>query len=66
METKELKEGQQVTIMIPFTYNIGEIGFHSNKVLSSIKDCKDEVLAEIEAGVLSEDEPFLIVDELFS
>tara|TARA_R110000803_G_scaffold118410_4_gene186785 strand:- start:918 stop:1103 length:186 start_codon:yes stop_codon:yes gene_type:complete len=45
----ELKEGQEVTINIPFTYTIGEEGYHTNKVLRTVQDCKDEVLAEMES-----------------
>jgi hypothetical protein len=54
-----LKEGTQVTINIPFTYTIGEEGYHSGKLLKTIKDCEDEVRAEIEAGVINEDEVML-------
>ena len=56
-----LKNGQVVIINIPFSYTIGEYGFHSGKKLLTIEDCKDEVLAEIEAGVLSETDVFLEV-----
>ncbi len=55
----KLKEGQTVTINIPFTYTIGEEGYRTGKVLETIEDCKNEVLAEIEAGVLSESEVFM-------
>lgn len=58
---EKLKDGQTVTINIPFTYTIGDEGFHSGKVLKTIEDCKDEVLAEIQAGVLDEGEVFLEV-----
>lgn len=57
-----MKKGTEVTINIPFTYTIGEDGFHSGKVLNSVEDCKAEVLAEIEAGVLSENEVFMTVE----
>jgi len=60
---KELKEGQEITINIPFTYTIGEEGFNSGKVLKTIQDCKDEVLAEIENGNLNEGEVFMEVSE---
>lgn len=46
-----LKKGESVTISIPFTYRIGETGFHSGKVLLTVDDCKNEVLAEIQAGL---------------
>ena len=59
-----LKEGQEVTINIPFTYTIGEVGFHSGQTLLTIEDCKNGVFAEIEAGVLTDDEPFLEVGEI--
>ena len=60
----KLKEGQEVTINIPFTYTIGDIGYHSGKVLETIEDCEDEVRAEIEAGVLNEDEVMLEVGNI--
>ena len=60
----KLKEGQVVTINIPFVYTIGEEGFHTGKVLETIEDCKDEVLAEIEAGVLSEGEVYMEVGDV--
>jgi len=53
-ENKELKECQEITINIPFTYTIGDRGFHSGKVLKTIQDCKDEVLLEIESGLYGE------------
>jgi len=61
--SKELKEGQEITINIPFTYTIGEDGFNSGKVLKTIQDCKDEVLAEIENGNLNNGEVFMEVSE---
>ena len=60
---KELKEGQEITINIPFTYTIGEEGFNSGKILKTIQDCKDEVLAEIENGNLNHGEIFMEVSE---
>lgn len=60
----KLKEGQEVTINIPFTYTIGEMGYHSGKVLETIEDCENEVRAEIEAGVLNEDEVMLEVGNI--
>lgn len=60
----KLESGQQITINIPFTYTIGEEGYYSGKVLNTIEDCKNEVLAEIEADVLtSGDEIYLEVGE---
>ena len=61
-DNQKLEQGQEVTINIPFTYTIGEEGFHSGKVLNTIQDCKDEVLAEIESGVLNENEVFMSVE----
>ena len=63
MEDKKLEKGQEVTINIPFTYIIGEEGFHSGKVLETIEDCKNEVLVEIESGVLNENEVFMTVEK---
>jgi hypothetical protein len=59
----ELEVGDEVTINIPFTYEIGDEGYHSGKDLNTIEDCMDEVRAEIEAGVLNEDEVFLEVSK---
>ena len=64
MSKGKLKEGQEVTINIPFTYTIGEMGYHSGKVLETIEDCENEVRAEIEAGVLNEDAVFLEVGKV--
>jgi len=61
--SKELKEGQEITINIPFTYTIGEDRFNSCKVLKTIQDCKDVVLAEIENGKLNNGEVFMEVSE---
>ena len=61
MSKGKLKKGQEVTINIPFTYTIGDMGYHSGKVLETIEDCKNEVRAEIEAGVLNGYEVFLEV-----
>jgi hypothetical protein len=58
---QELKDGQEVTINVPFTYTIGDEGFRTDKVLKTVQDCKDEALAEIEAGVLNEPEVFMEV-----
>ena len=54
MENTKLKTGEEVTVSIPFTYTIGEEGFYSGKILKTIQDCKDEMLAEIEARVENE------------
>ena len=56
---QELKDGQEVTINVPFTYTIGDEGFRTDKVLKTVQDCKDEALAEIEAGVLNESKVFM-------
>lgn len=63
-ETQKLEKGKEVIINIPFTYTIGEVGYHSGKTLLTIEDCKNEVLAEIENGVLEEDEVFLEVGSI--
>lgn len=62
METKVIKKGEQITINIPFTYTIGEEGFYTNKVLETIKDCKNEVVAEVNAGVLNNNEIYFTVE----
>ena len=56
-------DGQEVTINIPFTYIIGEVGYYSGITLETIEDCKNEVLAEVEASVLNTNEIFLTVEE---
>ena len=53
-DNKQLKEGQEITINIPFAFTIGDVGVNSNKVLKTIQDCKDEVLLEIESGICGE------------
>jgi hypothetical protein len=57
----KLKKGTEVTINIPFTYTIGEEGYHSGKVLKTIEDCENEVRAEIEAKPVSEIENARII-----
>ena len=48
---KELKEGQEVTINVPFTYTIGEEGNFTHKVLLTVEDCENEVRAELNDGL---------------
>ena len=55
----KLEEGQEVTINIPFTYTIGEVGHYSNKILETVDDCKAEVIAEIDSGSLNTTDIFL-------
>ena len=55
MNIKQLKEGQEVTINIPFTYTIGEEGYNGGKLLKTIQDCMNEVRAEIDNGNLEGD-----------
>jgi hypothetical protein len=57
----ELVIGEEITINIPFTYRIGDDGFHTGKVLRTIEDCMDEVRAEIESGYLRDEEFFMEV-----
>lgn len=52
-----------IQINIPFVYEIGETGYHSGVQLNTVEDCENEVLAEIEAGVLSETEVFMEVQK---
>ena len=59
MSKRKLEDGTDVTINIPFSYTIGDMGYHSGKILETIEDCKDEVRAEIEAGVLEENGVFM-------
>lgn len=53
---------KKITVNIPFTYTVGEIGFFTRKRLKTNEDFKEEVRAEIEAGVLSEYQVFMRVD----
>jgi hypothetical protein len=48
-----LEEGKEVTLNIPFTYTIGEEGFHTGKILRTAQDCEDELRAEIESGMMA-------------
>lgn len=57
-----VKIGDTITINIPFTYTLGEEGYYTGKVLETIEDCKAEVLAEIQADVLKENEVFFDVN----
>ena len=52
MATK-IKEGEEVTINIPFTYTIGEEGPTTGKILETIEDCMDEVRAELDEGFIN-------------
>lgn len=45
---------KEITINIPFSYELDEVGFHSGKVLKTVADMKDEIRAELEAGVLTD------------
>jgi len=52
----KLPEGTEINLSVPFTYTIGEEGYHSNKILVTFQDCVDELRAEVSAGVLTSDE----------
>ena len=58
----ELKEGQEVTINIPFTYTIGEEGPVTGDTLKTIEDCKEEVRQEIYNRNLNNGEILLTVE----
>jgi len=60
-EKTKLEEGQEVTINIPFTYRIGDIGYCTNKKLLTVEDCKNEVRCEIENNVINGNNVFLVV-----
>ena len=49
----KLKEGQTVTVSIPFSYTIGEEGFYTNKILETIEDCLEEANLDLEANMES-------------
>lgn len=61
MDNKKLKRGTKVLVSIPFTYNIGEEGISTEKVLETIQDCKDEVVAELESGHLIYSKLYFVV-----
>lgn len=56
-----LKEGQEITVSIPFTYTVGQIGYYTGKPINSIEDAKEEVIAEIEANTLTDNEIYFEV-----
>lgn len=43
----------EITINIPFTYELGDDGYWTGKELKTIEDMKDEVRAEFENGVVT-------------
>lgn len=45
------KDGQEVSINVPFTYTIGEEGPHTGNMLNTIEDCKAEAEAELLDGL---------------
>ncbi len=55
----KLKEGQTVTIKIPFSYEIGQEGPVTGKILKTIEDCEDEVRAELDNFSLNGGNAFL-------
>lgn len=55
-KTKKLKEGQEITVLIPFTYTVGQEGYYGGKPILTIQDAEEEVKAEIQAGTLETDE----------
>lgn len=59
---QKLEKGQEVTVLIPFTYTIGDEGYCSGKILETIEDCKNEVREEIKGGNLNGDEVMLTVE----
>lgn len=63
MSKLKLEEGQEVTINIPFIFTIGEEGYYTGKVLETVEDCKNEVLAELDAGIINSIDVMLEVDQ---
>lgn len=60
---QELKEGQEVTINIPFTYCIGDVGYNTQKELKTVEDCKDEVKAELDNQIITSNNVLLKVEK---
>lgn len=50
-ETEKLEEGSIVTINIPFVYQIGDTGYHTNKVLETLEDVKNEFWADLQHNI---------------
>ena len=51
--SEELKDGTIVDISVPFCYTIGKVSATTGKILRTIEDCKNEVRAEIDQGVVN-------------
>jgi len=60
---KKNKGSREVTILIPFTYTLGEEAPASGKVLNTIEDCKDEVLYELINSDVYLTDPWMEVKE---
>jgi hypothetical protein len=45
----ELSKNTEVLVTVPFSYTIGEEGPVTGKVLKTLQDCKDEVVAELDS-----------------
>jgi len=61
--SKKLEDNQKVVINMPFTYNIGERGFVTGKILNTVEDCINETRAEIDEGSLNGYDVFLTVSD---
>ena len=48
----KLKEGQEVTINVPFTYTIGEENYLTGEIFETVEDCMNAVRAELENGLI--------------
>lgn len=51
---KKLKKGTNVTVTIPFSYTIGDVGYYTGKTLETVEDCENEARAEMENGVIAD------------
>jgi len=47
MDYYKLKEGEEVNLNVPFTYTIGDMGYHTGKILETVQDCKNELIEEL-------------------
>lgn len=57
----KLKEGQEVTINVPFTYTIGEENPITGEIIETIEDCMNAVRTELENGLI---DPLLEVGDI--
>ena len=50
MKSKKLEQGQEVTINVPYVYEVGQEGHITGNLLNTIEDMEREVRAELEVS----------------